>query len=155
MLAHDPKNPQLSRHREEGEAMLSGLQKSKLRDRHSGSLVVLGKYAVFEDVFLKELPDHPHFLHLSGRLDEFNPHILHISAHGGINCFSFQDERGYSRMVTKDDLNSVLGFHQNLELIALSSCHSDRGARATVYVVGSVIGIFGMMSDPAAIAFAR
>lgn len=89
------------------------------------------------------------------KIDEHDPHILHISAHGNRDGFSFQDQRANAILVDKERLGAILGFHKHLELVVLSSCYSDSRAHTMANVVGNVIAMEDEITNADAASFAK
>lgn len=87
----------------------------------------------------------------------YNPQILHFSGHGSDkNSIIFKNEKtGQSEEVPPialSNLFSVLG--NNIDLVFLNACYSEKQARAIAEYVKCVIGISNAISDIAAIEFA-
>ncbi len=103
---------------------------------------------------LKLLPE-PTAAELQDLLADFNPHVLHLAAHGspdGIYLRSTDRNRG--RLLEKKLLVRLFAASDSLRIVVLNSCETEAVGAALLGTVDFVISMRVEISDKAAIAFA-
>jgi len=94
-------------------------------------------------------------------LSDYNPIILHLSAHGDKDgSIAFEDERGKSSNIKKKNVARIIAAHNNdrkttvpLKGIILSNCFSEIGAKELTNSVDFVIAMSTSVEIDAAIQF--
>lgn len=98
-------------------------------------------------------------------------HVLHFVGHGGFDpargggLLAFQDASGHSRLVSAEELGTILHDHRSLRLVVLNSCDGARAGALDPYSgcaqnlvrqgIPAVIAMQFAITDQAAIAFSR
>lgn len=88
-------------------------------------------------------------------LNEFRPHVLHISAHGDRDgSLSFLDGNGDSTQVPLRGLIAAIkSAGEELQLVVLNACYSEAVAAVLQEHVDCAIGMRKAIADPSAIQF--
>lgn len=107
------------------------------------------------------------FEELKERVDEFRPHILHLTGHGtvrnGIGYFAFEKEDGKADLVPADDLRRFLAI-SGVQCVFVSGCQSGKAPREALAgvcqaLVGAevplAVGWAASIADDLATNFAR
>lgn len=96
------------------------------------------------------------FEHLRTALMEYQPHILHLSAHGDLDgSLVFEGDADGARTVPRSKIIRLLeSLRDDLRLVVVNACHSQALARELAPAVGVAIGMSDAVRDAAAIAFA-
>lgn len=90
-------------------------------------------------------------------LNEVNPEIVHFSGHGAEDgSLAIEDSAGKTLLVSKDAMAAVIeAASERVRLVVFNACFSDEQAEKILEHVDAVIGMSDLISDKAALAFAR
>ena len=113
------------------------------------------RQAKFRDQFKLEHLSAVRAEELQGILLEYQPAIVHFSGHGSeFSELFLEDENGQSHPVSGVALQELFSIlKDNIRLIVLNACYSERQARAISEEIDCVIGMAKAINDDAAIHF--
>jgi hypothetical protein len=139
LVSANPENTVRLRVDREFRNIITRMRGSRFRDRFKFVPVIAAR---FED--------------LTTALQEHEPQVLHISAHGDRDgSLIFESDVGESQKVSKRRVLQLLtALVDNLRLVVLNACHSHAIARDIPTVIDLAIGMSEAVGDQAAIDFA-
>jgi hypothetical protein len=92
---------------------------------------------------------------LMRHLNELDPVLVHISAHGRAGALGLQDDRGNVERVSPRGLAKLIGTTaRRVRVVLLNACDSMEHAQALRDTVDLTVAMDGLVSDPAARMFA-
>jgi len=89
------------------------------------------------------------------KLNEYMPHIVHFSGHGNENGeLKFLGEQGQEHPISEEALEALFStLKDNIQVVVLNACYSERQARAITNVINCAIGMRRDIRDKPAIVF--
>lgn len=110
-----------------------------------------GGLFVLEPMFSVQVRD------MSRAVKNFRPHLIHFCGHGSVDGeLVFEDPKEEARRVRPEDLEAFFArLAGRVDAVVLNACYSEKQAVMISKYVPYTIGIRGLVSDPAAICFAR
>jgi hypothetical protein len=88
-------------------------------------------------------------------LNEYTPHIVHFSGHGSkAGELMFLGEQGQAHPISETALEALFStLKDNIQVVLLNACYSERQARAITNVINCAIGMRVDIRDKSAIVF--